>query len=150
MKGIATGKIKYLALGLAGSAVVASHVWAHGDVTPQSIDTSGIPQLGEEWAETNPYRELAGDTRDEIVRIGASAYNQNCARCHGLEGISGGIAPDLRVLPADYDGDEWYVYRVQNGAVRNGAVYMPKMSEHLSQEALWAIRTWLESVAPES
>ena len=115
---------------------------AHGPVTPQSIDTSTLPALGEEWSETNPYRESEGDIREEILRVGASAYNQNCARCHGLEGISGGIAPDLRELASDYDGDEWYVYRVQNGAVRNGAVYM-----HLNQEALWSIRTWLESVS---
>ena len=120
---------------------------AHGPVTPQAIDSSTLPQLGEEWEETNPYREHEGDTLKEIIRVGASAYNQNCARCHGLGGISGGIAPDLRQLPADYDGDEWFIYRVQNGAVRNGAVYMPKMTEHLSQEALWSIRTWLESVS---
>jgi len=126
---------------------IPTTVFAHGDVTPQSIDTSTIPQLGKEWRETNPYRDQKGDMMKEILRIGTSAYTQNCARCHGLEGISGGIAPDLRMLPIDYDGDEWFVYRVRNGAVRNGAVYMPKMSEHLSQEALWSIRTWLESVA---
>ncbi|OUS32784.1 cytochrome c-550 PedF [Thalassotalea sp. 42_200_T64] len=119
---------------------------AHGPVTPQSIDTSELPQLGEEWLERNPYRSETGDVRKKTLAIGASGYNQNCARCHGLGGVSGGIAPDLRMLATDYDGDEWYGYRVQNGAVRNGAVYMPKMSEHLSQEALWAIRTWLESV----
>jgi len=122
-------------------------VSAHGPVTPQAIDSSTLPQLGEEWEETNPYREQEGKTLKEIIRVGASAYNQNCARCHGLEGISGGIAPDLRFLSTDYEGDEWFVYRVQNGAVRNGAVYMPKMTEHLSQEALWSIRTWLESVS---
>ncbi len=135
--------------GLAALMLTSAYAVAHGDVTPQSIDTSSLPNLGEDWHETNPYREETGGARDEILRVGASAYNQNCARCHGLEGISGGIAPDLRILPPDYDGDEWYVYRVQNGAVRNGAVYMPKMTEHLNQEALWAIRTWLESVAPE-
>ena len=53
----------------------------------------------------------------------------------------------LRYLASDFDGDEWYVYRVKNGAVRNGAVYMPKMTEHLSQEALWAVRSFVESVA---
>jgi cytochrome c-550 PedF len=130
-------------------AVFSYGVFAHGPVTPQSIDTSELPQLGEEWLEENPYREQAGEIRDKIIKLGSSAYNQNCARCHGLGGISGGIAPDLRMLAADYDGDEWYGYRVQNGAVRNGAVYMPKMTEHLSQEALWAIRTWLESVSNE-
>ena len=131
---------------LALIAICSFGIAAHGPVTPQAIDTSTLPQLGEEWEETNPYRAHKGDTRAEILRVGASAYNQNCARCHGLEGISGGIAPDLRSLSIDYEGDEWFVYRVQNGAVRNGAVYMPKMAEHLSQEALWSVRTWLESV----
>jgi len=134
---------------LFGAMITTFGALAHGDVTPQSSDTSSIPQLGEEWEERNPYREQVGDTRKEIIRIGASAYNQNCARCHGLEGISGGIAPDLRTLATDFDGDEWFVYRVQNGAVRNGAVYMPKMADYLSQEALWSIRTWLESVSVE-
>ncbi len=122
---------------------------AHGPVTPQSIDTSSLPQLGEDWADVNPYRDVTGDTKVEIIRVGASAYNQNCARCHGLEAISGGIAPDLRAMGPDFDADEWYVYRVTEGAVRNGAVYMPKMSEHLSQEALWAVRSYVESVSGE-
>ena len=130
-------------------AALSYSVLAHGTVTPQSIDTSELPQLGEEWLERNPYREETGDVRHKVLEIGSSAYNQNCARCHGLGGISGGIAPDLRMLSTDYDGDEWYGYRVQNGAVRNGAVYMPKMSEHLSQAALWSIRTWLETVSHE-
>lgn len=138
-------KLSAVALTLA----FTTNVFAHGAVTPQSIDTSTLPQLGEEWSDTNPYREVEGDAKTEILRVGASAYNQNCARCHGLEAISGGIAPDLRYLAADFDGDEWYVYRVQNGAVRNGAVYMPKMTEHLSQEALWAVRSFVESVAVE-
>jgi|TARA_B110000902_G_scaffold62222_1_gene73538 cytochrome c-550 PedF len=128
-------------------AICSFAISAHGPVTPQAMDTSTLPQLGKEWVETNPYREKKAEIRKEILRVGASAYNQNCARCHGLGGISGGIAPDLRALPTDFDGDEWYAYRVKNGAVRNGAVYMPKMTEHLSQEALWAIRTWLESVS---
>lgn len=117
----------------------------HGDVTPQAVDTAGMEPLGEEWLEENPY--IAGHKdHAAAVEIGASAYNQNCARCHGLEGISGGIAPDLRYLEAGLEGDEWYVYRVRNGAVRDGAVYMPKMAEHLSQEALWAVRAWLQTL----
>jgi len=133
---------------LASILIVSSfNISAHGAVTPQAIDTSELPQIAEEWQDVNPYRELSTENQSNIIRVGASAYNQNCARCHGLEGISGGIAPDLRFLPTDFDGDEWYGYRVQNGAVRNGAVYMPKMAEYLSQEALWAIRTWLESVS---
>ncbi|MBB1486819.1 cytochrome c-550 PedF [Oceanospirillum sediminis] len=121
-------------------SLLSAQVFAHGDVVPQAIDTSMLPQLGEEWLEENPYT----DNKDAI-RIGESAYAQNCARCHGLDGISGGIAPDLRYLEPGYDGDEWFVYRVRNGAVRNGVPYMPKMAEHLSQEALWSIRAWLET-----
>lgn len=128
-----------------GASVMASQAWAHGDVTPQKMDTSGLPQLGEEWEETNPY-----SGNEEAIKIGESAYAQNCARCHGLDGISGGIAPDLRKLEPGYDGDEWFVYRVRNGAVRNGVPYMPKMADYLSQETLWSIRSWLETKYDEN
>jgi cytochrome c-550 PedF len=120
-------------------------VLAHGDVVPQAVNTEGLEQLGKEWREENPYRAPYAQ-HDLAVEIGSSAYNQNCARCHGLEAKSGGIAPDLRFLEADASGDEWFKERVINGAVRDGAVYMPKMADYLSQEALWAIRTYLESV----
>ncbi len=118
----------------------ATQLWAHGDVTPQSVDTAGLEPLGEEWLDENPYRGNA-----TAIEIGKSAYAQNCARCHGLDAISGGIAPDLRELEVGMDGDEWYQYRVRNGAMRNGVPYMPKMADFLSQEALWSIRAWLET-----
>ena len=121
---------------------------AHGDVAPQPVDTTSLEQLGEDWLERNPY---VGN--EEAIRIGASAYNQNCARCHGLGAVSGGIAPDLRYLPHDAEGDEWFIYRVRDGAVRNGITYMPKFADTdggpLSQEALWAIRAWLETIYTE-
>ena len=141
---------KLLVLATAGllSAAISGQVLAHGDVTPQSIDVTGLQPLGEEWLESNPYTEEY-ENRDLAVKIGESAYTQNCARCHGLDAISGGIAPDLRYLEPGIEGDEWYQYRVVNGAVRDGRVYMPKMAEHLSQEALWAIRAWLETKATD-
>jgi len=126
-------------------ATLSGQVMAHGDVVPQAVETGSLTLLGEEWLDENPYRGNDNKDYEEAVRIGSSAYNQNCARCHGLEAISGGIAPDLRELAPDFDGDEWYVYRVRNGAVRDGAVYMPKMADYLSQEALWAVRTYIES-----
>lgn len=123
---------------------------AHGDVVPQGANTDGLEPLGEEWLEENPYRNADSSTKEVAIQIGSSAYNQNCARCHGLEAMSGGIAPDLRELDADPYGDEWYKERVINGAVRNGAIYMPRMAEHLSQEALWAIRTYIEQRAEDT
>lgn len=124
-----------LALGLAAGAA-----WAHGDVQPQPVDTAGLAPLGEEWKQENPYR---GDPK--AIEIGASGYNQNCARCHGLEVISGGIAPDLRQLEKGKEGDEWYSQRVQGGAIINGVTKMPAFAGVLSQEALWAIRSYVES-----
>src|ERR1017187_4068215 len=69
------------------------HVLAHGDVTPHAVDTSTLPTLGDEWRKENPYRGLP-----EAIRVGGSAYAQNCARCHGLDAISGGMSPDLRKM----------------------------------------------------
>ena len=69
-------------------SLLASKALAHGNVAPQAVDTTGLPELGSEWVETNPFRENA-EYRDIAIEIGASAYNQNCARCHGLEAVSG-------------------------------------------------------------
>lgn len=132
------------ALAVAALLAAPAQVIAHGDVTPQAIDIGNLKKLGESWVNTNPYR---GDP--EAVKIGSSAYNQNCARCHGLGAISGGIAPDLRYLPAGDEGDGIFTMRVRNGAVRDGRVYMPKFEGILSQEGLWTIRTWLETVRTE-
>jgi cytochrome c-550 PedF len=106
-----------------------------------------VPVDADGWAAANPYRN--SPQHDKALEIGSSAYNQNCAACHGLEAKSGGIAPDLRLLDVGDAGDEWFVQRVRNGAVRDGRVYMPKMADYLSQEALWAVRTYLDSVHSE-
>lgn len=121
-------------------ALPAGAACAHGDVQPQPVDTTGLPALGEEWKEENPYR-----SNPTAIEIGSSGYNRNCARCHGLEVISGGIAPDLRRLEVGKEGDDWFATRVQGGAVINGVTKMPPFAGVLSQEALWAIRSYIES-----
>lgn len=141
-KKLLCGLLLLAGLGASGLAL------SHGNVTPQAVDTTGLEPLGKEWRDTNPYREPYANNQ-KAVEIGASAYNQNCARCHGLEAKSGGIAPDLRMLDVGAEGDEWFKERVINGAVRDGAVYMPKMADFISQEGLWAIRTYLDSVHVE-
>jgi cytochrome c-550 PedF len=78
------------------AALAAAAALAHGDVAPQPVDTAALPDVGEEWLTSNPYREMGGDVFAAAIDIGASGYNQNCARCHGLEVVSGGLAPDLR------------------------------------------------------
>ncbi|MFY0661825.1 MAG: cytochrome c-550 PedF [Shimia sp.] len=120
---------------------------AHGDVSPQAVDTAGLPEVGEEWLTENPYRaEAAGEeTWLRAIEIGASGYTQNCARCHGLEVVSGGLAPDLRYLEAEEYGDEWFIERFRTGYTQNGITKMPAFGELLGQEAAWAIRTYVEA-----
>ncbi|ATU65779.1 cytochrome c-550 PedF [Piscinibacter gummiphilus] len=127
--------------------------FAHGDTVPQAVDTSSLPRLGDAWRAENPYR-----TNDAAVKVGSSAYNQNCARCHGLEAVSGGIAPDLRKLDNDCataqantratcvkENDEYFLTTVRHGRSRNGAVYMPPFEGTFDQEAIWAIKAYLET-----
>ena len=135
------------AAALAAGLAAATLALAHGDVAPQAVDTANLPELGEEWLTENPYRQGAVDdeTWHEALRVGASGYTQNCARCHGLEGVSGGLAPDLRFLEAEEFGDEWYVERFQHGYTQNGITKMPAFGEVLGQEAGWAIRTYIET-----
>ncbi|KMQ76464.1 cytochrome c-550 PedF [Marinobacter subterrani] len=123
-------------LGLAGI------VFAHGNVTPQPVDTGNLPKLGEEVLTQNPFRE--GNKYDEFnaqaVKIGESAYAGNCAGCHGIRAMSGGLTPDLREL-TEWD-DEYYIGRVRNGTDRG----MPSWKKTLDQNAIWAIRTYVESL----
>ena len=128
-------------------AIAATLVFAHGDVAPQPVDTDALPDVGEEWLIENPYRaEAVGeDVWKAAVEIGASGYNQNCARCHGLEVISGGLAPDLRFLEAEEYGDEWYMERFIHGYTQNGITKMPAFGDLLGQKAAWAIRTYIET-----
>ena len=138
-----------LALTFAAAAAVA-----HGDVTPQPVDTHELPALGDGWRDENPF-----SGNETAIRIGTSAFNQNCARCHGLEAISGGIAPDLRRLDNECatmtdankkasckkDNDQYFLTTVRHGRTRNGAVYMPPFEGVLSQEAFWSIKSYLET-----
>lgn len=128
-------------LAVAALGLFAAAVHAHGDVTPQAVDVSKLTPLGPEWRTVNPYR---GDK--EAIKIGMSAFNQNCARCHGLEAISGGIAPDLRYLPEGQEGDEIFIGRIRHGSSRDGRVYMPPFEGIFPQEAMWTIRAWLDTV----
>ena len=139
---------------LCAAALTTAFAVAHGNVTPQAVDTTGLPPLGEKWRDENPFK-----TNKLALKIGASAYGQNCARCHGIDAISGGVAPDLRQLDRDCVGlkaepkrlacykemDAYFLTSIRGGKVRNGAVYMPPFEGIFSQEAMWSIKTYLES-----
>lgn len=123
-------------MGLAGLAI------AHGNVTPQEVDTGKLPELGDDVLMENPFRQ--GNDLDkfntEAVKVGESAYAGNCAGCHGIRAMSGGLTPDLRELTV-WD-DEYFINRVRNGTDRG----MPSWKRTLDQNAMWAIKTYVESL----
>jgi mono/diheme cytochrome c family protein len=41
--------------------------------------------------------------------------------------------------------DNYFLTSVRRGKVRNGAVYMPPFEGILSQEAMWALKAYLET-----
>ena len=125
-------------------AASSQQALAHGDGAPQPVDTTGLTPLGDDWHATNPYRDKE-DERERAIEIGSRGYNSNCARCHGLEVKSGGMAPDLRFLGETEMDDAWYVSRVLGGAKTGDSVKMPPFDGLLSQEAIWAIRTYIDA-----
>ncbi|HEY0271333.1 MAG TPA: cytochrome c-550 PedF [Sphingomonas sp.] len=150
-------KVRFEALALGAAALlmagsISGSVFAHGNVVPQPVDTTALPDVqpnNDTWVLKNPYR-ADPKVYATAQKIGESAYGQNCARCHGLEAISGGIAPDLRFLDVKEDGDEWFINRCHKGSARDGKVYMPPMGDILGQKACWAIRSWLDTVHTDS
>lgn len=148
----------WLALGCVLAALSAG-VLAHGDVTPHPVDTTGLKPLGSEWLAENPYRgnKLA-------IERGAEGYLHNCAGCHGLNAVSGGMAPDLLLLAKDCfsaasasqkaaclkDSDEYYKGITLNGKTRNGKVYMPEYKSVFTQEAVWAVKAYLDARTDET
>lgn len=125
---------------------------------PPVVDASALPMLGNDWLKSNPYRGNA-----KAVEIGQSAFNQSCARCHGVDAMLGGgvPAPDLRQLNrycqriADTelkaacmrDNDQYFSKTVQQGKIIVGVMHMPPWKGVLSQELVWAIQTFIESRA---
>ncbi|TYC55070.1 c-type cytochrome [Zoogloea oleivorans] len=118
------------------------------------VDTSGLATLSGNPA-SNPYR---GNAR--AADIGRTAFNQACARCHGIDAVNKGqVGPDLTKMdracrritdPAVQrlcveDNDDFFLKSVQQGKVRVGVVHMPAWQDVLSPAAIWTLRTFLET-----
>ena len=112
--------------------------------SPKPLGTPGLPSLGPAWRKTNPFR---GDST--ALKLGEAGFRLDCARCHG-EAAVGGVAgmekvPSLRLMDKDEAGDALYIAHTRNGYVESGVVKAPAFEGVLSQEAMWAIRTYLDS-----
>lgn len=147
------GALGLLAVGMLIS--MSPLAMAHGDVTPHPIDTSSLKQLGSTWADANPYR---GDK--QAAAVGAEGYMHNCAGCHGLNVITGGVAPDLLKLDADCldmdakeqqeaclkDTDAYFKEVTLSGKKNSEGRYtMPAYSAVFTQEAVWALKAYVDA-----
>ena len=92
---------------------------------------------------TNPY---AGSK--QAATEGASLLNQYCAHCHGQWAEQGERVRDLRRLNIRYGNDavSMYFSTVNNGRPDKG---MPVWKGVLSDDILWKIYTFLETVQAE-
>ena len=131
---------------------------AHGDVTPHPVDTTGLPPLGTEWVASNPYRGNA-----KAVAVGAVGYLHNCAGCHGLNAEAGDIAADLLLVAKDCAGmasqlqadcfkdtDDYFKGVVLEGKKNGeGRETMPSYGSVFTQEAVWAIKAYLDQRTAE-
>ena len=75
----------------------------------------------EQRLEENPYM---GDKKSRRVRKICHIVKNCKVRCHGLDAISGGVAPDLRAMDEGIDGDEWFMERIRGGAVRKMEMFI--------------------------
>lgn len=136
-------------------AIMASAAFAHGDVTPHPVDTTGLKELGKDWLEVNPYRG-----NEKAIALGAVGYGHNCAGCHGLNAESGGVAPDLLLLNKDCDrltaadkkdaclkeADGYFKAKVLAGKKNGeGRYVMPAYDGIFTQEAVWAVKAYLDA-----
>ncbi len=150
----------HLLAGFLVAALVSIGAVAHGDVTPHPIDTSSLKPLGSQWADANPYR---GDAK--AIAVGAEGYKHNCAGCHGLNAESGGVAPDLLAFAADCvdaaseakrnaclkDSDEYFKGITLHGKkTSDGRYTMPAYDGVFTQEAVWAIKAYLDARTVEA
>ena len=130
-------------------------VLAHGDVTPHPLDTTGLKPVGPESGNANPYRG-----NEKAIAIGADGYLHNCAGCHGLNAISGGVASDLLAVAKDCvgmkakdqqaaclkDTDEYFRDITLNGKkTGEGRYTMPGYRGVFTEEAVWAIKSYLDA-----
>ena len=141
-------------------ALTAQPLAAQKIAVAPDVQAASLPALGTSWLATNPYRNQP--VADEARAIGRDAYNQACARCHGVDASTNAApAPDLRKLdrgcrritePAlkarcQADNDAYFARTVRQGKVILGVTHMPPWQGVLSQELAWAIQVFIESRA---
>jgi polar amino acid transport system substrate-binding protein len=122
----------------AGSAVVFFVVVLA--LSSMVVSPLAMPASAQQAAVTNP---LSG--RADVIDEGRSLFNQYCAHCHGTNAYQGERSRDLRRLSLRYGAQAPRVFyeTATNGKLDKG---MPVWKTVLSDDALWQIFTFLETV----
>jgi mono/diheme cytochrome c family protein len=98
------------------------------------------------------------------VEKGSIGYLHNCAGCHGLKAVSGGMAPDLLAAEQECRGmaskpdqdsclketDSRFKDIVLDGKKNSeGRSVMPGYGGVFTQAAVWAVKAYIDSRAAE-
>ncbi|MBY0360110.1 MAG: cbb3-type cytochrome c oxidase subunit II [Candidatus Obscuribacterales bacterium] len=96
-------------------------------------------------------RKKVDTESDAAANAGRGIYTQNCAVCHGLEGLGNGPnSISLEKKPANFTRafykqypDDFWFYRVREGVA---GTRMPKWGETLSEEQMWYLVAYLRTL----
>jgi mono/diheme cytochrome c family protein len=130
------------------------------DLATPVYDANALPPVGSEWHERNPYRSRP--TSPAVITQGRIIFNQSCARCHGADADGSLAAPNLKLigracqpipepelkLRCQTDADVYFSRSVRYGKVRVGITHMPPWDKILTQEAIWALLSFVENAPP--
>ncbi|WP_426417032.1 c-type cytochrome [Aestuariirhabdus sp. LZHN29] len=101
----------------------------------------------------NPYSQTP-----EAIRAGGSLYQQQCAVCHGVQGVGDGVAANsLTPPPAVLDqliqvpmaADEYLLWSISEGGKPFGTD-MPAFKEQLSENDIWKIVAYMRAGFPST
>jgi cbb3-type cytochrome oxidase cytochrome c subunit len=96
-------------------------------------------------------RKSVDTNSDAAANAGRGIYTQNCAACHGLDGLGNGPnsitlekkpANFTRAFYKQYPDDFWF-YRVSEGVI---GTRMPRFNEILTEEERWYLVAYLKTL----
>ena len=130
-------------IGIAAGAVVGGVLGATaGDSLAEAVNPTEYADHWKTTYQTTPYFTSGREWTDyePAYQLGYDAYGKHHGRAFD------DIEADLQRNWDASRGKSRLEWIEAKGAVRDGRVYMPPFEGTLSQEAMWAIRTWLETV----
>jgi polar amino acid transport system substrate-binding protein len=113
-----------------------------GQLTQERPSTSQVSAVSQS-EQTNPF-----NSAPVLIAAGRSLFNQHCSHCHSPDAMNPEPRTDLRRLKLRYGerADEIFYATVTQGRPNAG---MPSWREVLSDEVIWKMKTFLNSVQKE-